>query len=248
LAIFADGNGHFNVGFSGMHAYVDAFSEYNAINGFIGSSSQFVGQIVDYLVTDKFQSGYQYKIVGSVSGAGNSAHHPLGQGEDYTSSVNFGISSAGGTGTCSGPQGGELSGSFTTTCTVFIPLSQLATQFQMTLFGMASSDDGQATFDALNTATIDSIQVVDKNGNIVPDIQIYDRSGYDYNASSTTPSTVPEPASAVLVVTGFAILIGFAKECPLTRRDMRRPSSRATFSGYHASATSSSRKLAQQWT
>ena len=72
--------------------------------------------------------------------------------------------------------------------------------------GVVTANSGDtflsATANFANTGRIIGVALLDASGNVIPDRLVTADPGYHYNSLSTT--TVPEPSSVVLVLTGLA--------------------------------------------
>lgn len=99
-----------------------------------------------------------------------------------------------------------------TVCTESIPVdpNEIVTMLLTVNGSVSASGDTNSYLNALNTAKITSVLLVDANGNSL-DLPLYDASGYNYNAAAVvppvSPASTPEPSSLVLL---GSVAIGMA--------------------------------------
>jgi hypothetical protein len=103
-------------------------------------------------------------------------------------------------------------------CTVLTPVDEASlVGFQGLLAVSASSvidgADGGAITNAsyFDTAIVDSLLLVDANGNPISGGDIISASGTNYNDLSEPPVSTPEPSSFLLLGTGLLILVGVTR-------------------------------------
>jgi hypothetical protein len=209
-------SGSFTVDYSGIHSGITAQGDDYKIApngapyvGGVSSGASVNAEILDYFYTSSpVPTGALISLTYTVDATGISGN--TGHGGYDASLEGFFISNAlWGNPVCtnipySSPYAINLNGSFATSCTVLLGLTQSqVVDADLKLQTWAAAVDGTTTLDASNTAKITSVLVVDPNGNPLPNVQLYDASGYNYNAANTPPpSAVPEPSALLLLATG----------------------------------------------
>lgn len=223
LGVFSgSASGSFTVDYSGIHSVVAAQGDgYElAPNGIpyvggVASSASVNAEILDYFYTSSpLPTGATISLTYTVDATGISGN--TGHGGYEASLIGYFDSNAlVSTPVCtntpySSPYAPNLNGSFAVSCTALLGLTQSQVVFSdLKLDTNAVAYDGSTILDASNTAKIISVLVVDSNGNPLPDVQLYDASGYDYNAANTPPpGAVPEPSALLLLATGSLGLAG----------------------------------------
>lgn len=218
-AFSGSASGSFTVDYSGIHSVVTAQGDdetrYNLPNGpiYVGgvtSEASVNAEILDYFYTSSpVPTGAFISLTYTVDATGS------GHTGDASLFGYFNSNALVGNPVCtnipySSPYAPNLNGSFATSCTALLGLTRSqVVSADLQLDTSALAYDGTTSLDASNTAKIISVLVVDSNGNPLPNIQLYDASGYDYNAAnSPTPSAVPEPSTLLLLATGSLGLAG----------------------------------------
>ncbi len=205
--LIADATASGSTSFSGIHSTLSADGAYDPPSGTgLGASATYLGQIQDYLLTSsKVPAGDLWQIGFTLSASGNSSHHPLDIGDNYTTTVNMSIGIPGAVISCpTGSGGGELTGSVFYNCVATVPVTPLSiVSVLFDAYSYAASDKGPATLDMSHTAMIDYVEITDSQGNPDLSADIFDRSGYNYNVATTA---VPEPSSVALLFAGVVLL------------------------------------------
>jgi hypothetical protein len=203
--------------YSGIHTTLSGSGSpgFDVIGGLggIGGGANSFGSIIDYFgVGNDVPAGSFLSITYSADANGTSGHT---LNSNWSSSISTGLEINSGSfafpETCTNGTGATgLNGSFATTCTTTVPITSLdVIGVTLQLIASAQSNDGQALLDAANTVKLSSVLIVDSHGNPLSDIQLYDASGYDYNAvgDPVPPSPVPEPSAILLFATGSLGLV-----------------------------------------
>ena len=218
-------SGNFTASFSGIHFYGAA----QANNTAAGSEAAFNLRIVDYFVVSGAPAGSVLTFNYSADAIGSSYFDSLGILQYGTA---FGVDSEtyrfsdGTTRTVpcipstNPAESVYINGAVSQSCSQSVGLSSPFDIVQFGLFttGFAIAENGSTVLDATNTISLNSIQVTDSFGNILPDIQIEDLSGFNYDASAgsgTPPSAAPEADSMLMVASGVILLF-------VLRRDFLR--------------------------
>ena len=216
LVFSGSASGSFNVDFSGIHSLIAAQGDDREMApngtyyvGGVASEASVNAEILDYFYTSSavpanafINLTYTVDATGisgntGYGGYGASLEGYFNSNENYPTPVCTNIP-------YSSPYAPDFNGSFATSCTVRLGLSQSqVVSADLMLDTSAIAFDGSTTLDASNTAKIISVLAVDANGNPLPNVQLYDASGFDYDAASvTSPTSTPEPSGLLLLATG----------------------------------------------